>query len=137
KTILSGRKKVVHTDQLILPNTVRVDYVQEDFYHVITILMCTPIDQNNTRVFIRMATWYAYLTWLVGPFVKHLTNKVVKQDRIILKNQYQCIDTFGRKPHIYVQADWPSKMMLKCMDLNSRGEFHPDKVKEADVSFKL
>lgn len=94
-----GSEEFSHIDKYIYPSTVQVDYWYKKS-HNITYLMCTPISDKKTKVFIRMGMNFGWLNWLYYPLIKVLTHIVVRQDQKILKAQQENIDLFsGRNFH--------------------------------------
>lgn len=106
----SKGEEIVHTDEFIAPHTVYVEYENKNM-GMITYLVCTPIDEFSTRVYTRNATKFKYLGILQNPIAKFLVNIVIKQDILILNNQYKLInEQGGKKDFRFSKSDTATKL---------------------------
>lgn len=138
RSLLSGGAEIHHTDEYIFPHTVKVDYHMGKS-HILTILTCTPIDEETTLVFTRMAVLYPFGTSIIGRFVEHITKKVVKQDKEVLESQAVTIAAFNGKNFCQTIADWPARILsqkLAQLNLKEAPENKPRFIPK-HVSYKL
>lgn len=115
RSSLSNGNTIDHTDEIILPHTLRVDYRVGVRTHVITVLVCTPVSPTRTRMYTRMGVYYRGFTWLATRYVKYLTRKVIAQDVEILVNQTECIRRLGRRDFRAVTADQPATWLQRIL----------------------
>jgi phenylpropionate dioxygenase-like ring-hydroxylating dioxygenase large terminal subunit len=104
---LARRQTIHHSDEIILPHTLKVDY-RVGRRHLVTVLICTPEDETRTRVYNRTGVDYGLWTPMVGRYIERLARKVVAQDVEILNSQGECLRRFGRRDFRPVVADQPA-----------------------------
>ena len=143
RSYLSRNQQITHSDELILPHTVRVVYTTAGGtasrfggLSVITILVCTPEDGDTTRVYTRMGVYYGYLTTPATWFVERLTRNIVAQDKEVLEGQADNIRRFGERRFRTVTADLPTGWVQRAIKQYNEGTFEArDEVRE--ISYKL
>jgi len=137
RSLLGLKRQVRHVDELILPHTLRVDYWMGDLAHIVTILVCTPEDDRQTRVYTRMGVYYRAITWLMTPFVHRITRKVVAQDKAILENQAATIRRFGGRAFRTVVADQPATWIQRAIRRHLEGRDSSETLRRREVVYKL
>jgi phenylpropionate dioxygenase-like ring-hydroxylating dioxygenase large terminal subunit len=87
--MLGRRLSVVHTDEFVLPNLVRVDYIlnQADRFHAF--IACTPLTPNTTQAFVRLSFRFGWLNRPISWVLPRLARKVLRQDFQITQQQWQ------------------------------------------------
>lgn len=136
RSLLSRNKKITHSDELILPHTVRVDYHTSDGLSVVTILVCTPEDEHTTRVYTRMGVYYGLLTTPATWFVKRLTKRIVAQDKEVLEGQADNIRRLGGRKFRTVTADLPTNWVQRAIRQYNQGTFEASG-ESREISYKL
>jgi phenylpropionate dioxygenase-like ring-hydroxylating dioxygenase large terminal subunit len=136
RSLLSRNQKITHSDELILPHTVRVDYQTSNGLSVITILVCTPEDEHTTRVYTRMGVSYGVLTIPATWFVKRLTERIVAQDKEVLEGQADNIQRLGGRKFRTVTADLPTNWVQRAIRQFNQGTFTA-RDERREISYKL
>jgi phenylpropionate dioxygenase-like ring-hydroxylating dioxygenase large terminal subunit len=137
RMFMPKKQNVVHTDEMILPHTVKVDYWIGKGTHIVTVLVATPEDEHTTRVYTRMGVRYGRLTWIAKPFIELLTRVIVRQDKRILENQAETIRHHGGRSFTLVEADQPTAWMQRSLKQHARGLPAPARLRETEVSYRL
>ena len=137
RSVLGRRQQIRHVDEVILPNTLRVDYWIGDHAHVVTILVATPEDEYRTRVYTRMGVRYGWLTPLVTRYVRWVTQKVVAQDIAILNSQGERIRRYGRREFRNVTADLPAAWMQRAFRGFLDGRYPSGPLRTREITYKL
>ncbi|WP_394831082.1 aromatic ring-hydroxylating dioxygenase subunit alpha [Pendulispora rubella] len=137
RSFFTRNQKVTHYDEFIIPHTVYVEYATSDGFGAITILICTPEDEQTTRVYTRMGVKYGRFfffpaTW----FVKRLVEKIVAQDKVVLEGQADNIRRFGNRRFRTVTADLPTNWIQRTLRRETEGK--PQATGEVrEISYKL
>lgn len=95
---------VYHTDELILPHTVRVEYVFGK-KHVVASSICAPIDDERTMIYTRVYLKWPFFRKIVLMYLKYSTSVILDQDKIILEDQDQNLKIFGNLFRLKIAAD--------------------------------
>lgn len=136
KATTSGENKgnTTHSDEFIAPHTVFVDYwIGKKRF--ITVLICTPEDENSTRTYIRIGFRMAFFNWLVKPFMYFWIKTVIAQDKVILENQAANL-LKEKTPFRLVTADAPAAWMLQAYKNACEGK-PVGGTKKIEIKYKL
>ena len=98
-------REIRHTDKFMLPYVTRVDYRMAETRQYIVMSQCTPIDDENTRVYTYMAYRFSPLGGLVGLVFRPLSNIILNQDVTVIKNQTSDIRRSGGRKFLYHETD--------------------------------
>ena len=96
---------VVHTDELILPHTVRVEYKFGPVKHVIAVSICVPLENGFTKIYTRVYLHWPIFQPLVLAYLKYSTRVILNQDKVILEDQSANVQRYGNDFKLRVAAD--------------------------------
>lgn len=98
-------ESVYHTDELILPHTVRVEYRFGPKKRVIASSICAPIDDGTTKIYTRIYLKWPVFQSLVLAYLKYSTRVILNQDKVILDDQARNFKRYGTDFRLFVAAD--------------------------------
>lgn len=113
---------VTHYDRFYLPSIVEVEYRIGDENHVVVNGACTPVDDEDTRLFSVTALRTRLPGFVVRPFVQPVALQIFGQDRVILKEQTERMRELGEAKYVSTDVDTVGPHILKLMWRASRGE---------------
>jgi phenylpropionate dioxygenase-like ring-hydroxylating dioxygenase large terminal subunit len=106
KLLLFGGNMKSHKDRFIAPATSRVDYVfDKSSRHYIITSNCTPINETETMVYTTITFKFWRISWLIKLFFKPLSQIIIRQDQLMLKNQYDNIKLKDKANFVLVKSD--------------------------------
>jgi len=94
-SLIYKKIQISHSDEFILPNIVLVKYYVNDVYRFQACIACTPVEQGNTRAFLRIQYNFWYLNSILKLILPFVAKKVLKQDFDITKEQYENREIFS------------------------------------------
>jgi phenylpropionate dioxygenase-like ring-hydroxylating dioxygenase large terminal subunit len=97
--------QMVHTDHFIFPNITRVDYSFGESSAFIINSQCSPVSTMKSRVYTYIAFKVLNYGFLLKPFMRFYTRKVIQQDVDIMKNQGDNLKLFPDMPFRSSEAD--------------------------------
>lgn len=112
--LFMGAETTVHTDEFIFPTTVKVDYSWGTKKQIRTISICTPMDDDNTRITTRVYIKGFMFSGIMAIFLKGLTKKILAQDKVILAGQAEAIKHQGDVKFMGVSSDGPIAFVRKA-----------------------
>lgn len=119
--------KLQHTDLFIMPNQTQVDYIYGDKErHFSIVSTCTPIDDQNTRVFTRISYKLGALANKVaGLGLPWYTRKVIEQDVTIMEIQSRALLHYGESKFSATMVDLPHQYIESLRDRAEQNTEHP------------
>ena len=114
--------EVTHFDRFYLPSIVEVEYSIGPENHIIINGACTPVGENDTRMFSVTALRTRLPGWLIRPFVMPLALRIFEQDRIILGLQTDTTADFGEPTYVSTDVDLVGPHILKLMNRAAKGQ---------------
>lgn len=119
--------KLQHTDLFIMPNQTQVDYIYGDKErHFSIVSTCTPIDDQNTRVFTRISyklgAWTNRVARLGLPWY---TRRVIQQDVTIMEIQARALGHYGESQFSATSADLPHQYIESLRERAQLDIDHP------------
>ena len=134
RSIAGQNENISHSDEFIAPHTVFVDYWfgKKRF---ITVLICTPEDENTTRTYIRIGMRVPFFNWIIKPFMYFWIKTVIAQDKVILENQSAQLKK-EKVPFRLVTADAPAAWMMQAYKNACEGK-PVGGTKKIEIKYKL
>ncbi len=117
--------EVTHFDRFYLPSIVEVEYSIGTENHIIVNGACTPVDDNDTRMYSVTALRTRLPGWLIRPFVQPIALRIFEQDRIILGDQTDTTAAFGETTYVSTDVDLVGPHILKLMNRAAKGQIGP------------
>jgi len=108
--------EVTHIDKFIMPSTTRVDYRFSQSRHFVVSSQCTPVSENETRVFTYMAFRFDPVAPLVRLFYAPLARRILDQDVVVLAQQSDNIARFQKSQFYYHATDALAREIKLMMD---------------------
>lgn len=136
RLLVAPGESVRHTDELILPDTVRVIY-QFGRHRIVTISTCLAENENSTRIFTRLYVDLGLATQPALLLLKPMTRKILAQDKVILDNQGAQIAKHGHQWEYSSAADMPTVWVERAFRAWCEKRFPPDTLKSASISYLL
>ncbi len=125
-----------HVDEYLAPHTVKVDYWLGK-HHVVTTSICTPEDDQHTRVYTRVAVRFGVASPVVLAALKRMTKKILEQDRVILEDQAAQLRRFGRASFSSMDADQPTVWVTRVHQQVEAGKWPRSDLRSAEVTYTL
>lgn len=132
RLLLRKGEQVEHQDRFIAPSIVQVAYSFGEKKRVVGYQLCTPVSEEETRVYVHV-TWSA--GWwgpLIRPFVPFIGRVILGQDLVILNHQGDQLRKFGDHPFCSTSADtanlWIAGFRRRARDGDSKAKPHSKKV---------
>ncbi|MBT3570179.1 MAG: aromatic ring-hydroxylating dioxygenase subunit alpha [Opitutae bacterium] len=97
--------KMRHTDRFILPYVTRVEYRTHETRHFVVMSQCTPIGDDQTRVFTYMAFRFDGWGPLLRLFYQPFAHRVLDQDVEVIRWQTEDIRRFGSRSFVFHESD--------------------------------
>ena len=94
-----------HTDRFILPYVTRVDYRAQESRHFVVMSQCTPMGDDQTRVFTYMAFRFDGLGPLLRLFYQPFAHRVLDQDVDVIRWQAEDISRHGPRRFTFHESD--------------------------------
>jgi phenylpropionate dioxygenase-like ring-hydroxylating dioxygenase large terminal subunit len=105
-----------HTDRFMLPFTTRVDYRVNEQRHFVVMSQCTPVSENQTRVFTYMAFRFDPLARLIRLFYEPFAHRILDQDVDMLAKQAADIAATGPRRYIFHETDAIAREMRDLVE---------------------
>lgn len=128
---------IQHTDEYLLPHTVRVDYRFGPKRHLVTVSNCTPVDDDTTRVYTTVSTRFPVISAAVSRVVRRMTDKILEQDRQILEDQAEQLRHFGGAEFVWTTPDEPCAFIARAYKLYENGRFPPKELREKQIEYLI
>ncbi len=125
-----------HTDELIFPAAIRVDYHFGE-HHIVTTSICLPEDDTTTRIFTRVSVSFGVASRAVRAVVRVLTSRILDQDQVILEDQQRQQDTRGDHEMFSLTSDAPAAWVARAFRAYVAGESPPVPLRMKDVRYRL
>jgi phenylpropionate dioxygenase-like ring-hydroxylating dioxygenase large terminal subunit len=136
KVLVPKGEAIVHTDEVLLPHTVRVTYRFGE-RSIVTISTSTPIDAEQTRVFTRLQVDFGVLTQPVLAALVPMTRKILDQDRVVLDDQGEQLRRHGKRFGASCKSDAATAFVSRAYEAWLRGEFPPAELRSREVEVLL
>jgi phenylpropionate dioxygenase-like ring-hydroxylating dioxygenase large terminal subunit len=136
KVLVPRGEAIVHTDEVLLPHTVRVTYRFGE-RTIVTISTSTPIDAEHTRVFTRLQVDFGVLTQPVLAALVPMTRKILDQDRVVLDDQGEQLRRHGKRFGASCKADAATAFVSRAYEAWLRGEHPPPELRTREVEVLL
>lgn len=136
RVLVPKGEAIVHTDEVLLPHTVRVTY-RFGARSIVTISTSTPIDAHTTRIFTRLQVDFGLLTQPVLAALVPMTRKILDQDQVILDDQGEQLRRAGKKFGASCKADAATGFVSRAFEAWLRGEFPPAELRTREVEVLL
>lgn len=137
RLLVPAGETIRHTDEVILPFTVRVDYWLGPTRHLLTTSICIPETQTRTRVYTRVSARFSPVSRPLARALVPLTRKILAQDKVVLENQALQVRRHGAHWEVSVAADAPTLAVARAFaDYCSKRD---DRAQKPDqhVSYRL
>lgn len=135
--LFMGEETTVHTDEFIIPTTVRVDYSWGTKKHIRTISICTPTDDDHTRITTRVYIKGFPFSSIMAIFLKSLTKKILSQDKVVLEGQAQAIKEQDGVKFMGVSSDGPIAFVRRAYLDYAAGKREVKNEKESRVKYRI
>lgn len=135
--LFMGAETTVHTDEFIFPTTVKVDYSWGTKKQIRTISICTPMDDDNTRITTRVYIKGFLFSGIMAIFLKGLTKKILAQDKVILAGQAEAIKHQGDVKFMGVSSDGPIAFVRRAYFDYAAGKRELKNEKESRVKYRI
>ena len=109
-------EEIVHTDRFQLPYVTRVDYKMTEKRQYIVMSQCTPVTEDETRVFTYMAYRFAPLGRLVRLGFEPISHLILNQDVKIIREQTADLKRTGEARFLYFETDAIAKGIRRLLD---------------------
>jgi phenylpropionate dioxygenase-like ring-hydroxylating dioxygenase large terminal subunit len=96
---------VEHSDRFILPSVAEVEYKIGTENHFLVTAYCTPVDEQRTQMFARVAYRTRALGWLIRPLLEAAAMRIFRQDAAMLKLQSDNQHQFGGEHYLNTELD--------------------------------
>jgi phenylpropionate dioxygenase-like ring-hydroxylating dioxygenase large terminal subunit len=103
--MLGNSLLVSHTDEFLLPNLVRVNYYINKIHRFQAFIACTLLENGKTIAFVRLSFQFKWFNQLIKLAIPFLAKKVLKQDFIITKKQFDNIQIFKNRSDNNIDYD--------------------------------
>lgn len=104
-----------HTDRFILPFLTRVDYQADAARHFVVMSQCTPISEEQTRVFTYMAFRFDGVGPLLRLFYQPFAHRVLNQDVDVIRQQTEDLRRFGPRRFTFHESDALAREMRSLL----------------------
>jgi len=121
--------EITHTDRFQLPYVTRVDYRMSESRQYIVMSQCTPVDDENTRVFTYMAYRFSPFGKLVRLGFEPLSHIILNQDVKVIREQTEDIRRTGDAKFLYYETDAIAKGIRQLLDGKSLEGYKPQRKK--------
>ncbi|BDS06161.1 (Fe-S)-binding protein [Oceaniferula spumae] len=129
KLLVPKGSQVYHTDKFQLPYVTRVDYRMAENRQYIVMSQCTPIDDENTRVYTYMAYRFSPFGALVKGVFAPLSHVILNQDVRIIREQTEDLRRTGAPKFLYYDTDAIAKGIRQLLDGKSLEGKDPERKK--------
>ncbi len=116
KLLFPQKSPMVHTDKFTLPAITRVDYRFSDRRHFIIMSQCTPVSENETRVYTYMAFRFDPIAHFVRLLYEPYARIVLDQDVEIIRKQGEDLLAMGGSRFMYHPTDAIAREIRDLMD---------------------
>lgn len=107
-----SKQQIVHSDHFVAPNITSVEYYMGPHRHFFITSQSIPIATGKTLVYTDLTYDYGIWNRVAAPLVAFQGQKIIDQDKVILKNQYGNILRFGESfqntssdlIHVYIES---------------------------------
>lgn len=135
--LFMGAETTVHTDEFIFPTTVQVDYSWGSKKQIRTISICSPIDDENTRITTRVFIKGFPFSGIMAIFLKGLTKKILAQDKVILRGQADAIKHQDGVKFMGVASDGPIAFVRRAYLDYAAGKRELKNERETRVKYRI
>lgn len=125
-----------HTDELIFPAAIRVDY-HFGRHHIVTTSICTPVDDGTTHIMTRVSVSFGLASPIVRAVVRALTARILDQDRVILEDQQRNQDTRGDHDLFSLTSDVPAAWVARAFRAYAAGEDPAAPLRAKEIRYRL
>lgn len=132
--ILGKDIRVKHTDEFLLPNIVKVDYLMNDVHRFTAIIACNPIGNEKTEAIIRLSFNFGKLNSIIKLILPRLAKKVIAQDFEITKQQFDNQKIFNWQKDKPIDCD---NVFNKMKKIRRVAIDRSESVRPSETSFKL
>ncbi|MGB0774347.1 MAG: Rieske 2Fe-2S domain-containing protein [Akkermansiaceae bacterium] len=129
KLLVPRGSQIQHTDKFQLPYVTRVDYIMSENRQYIVMSQCTPVDEENTRVYTYMAYRFSPFGSLVKWIFAPLSHIILNQDVKIIREQTQDLRRTGPPKFLYYETDAIAQGIRKLLDGHSLEGMKPTRKK--------
>jgi phenylpropionate dioxygenase-like ring-hydroxylating dioxygenase large terminal subunit len=105
RILAPGGGVLEHEDRFILPSIAQVDYRLGDTNHFVVTSICTPIDEEHTRIYATISLKLRIPARLVLPILSPFAWKIFHQDARILDLQTDTIRRTGEESFVSTEID--------------------------------
>ena len=107
-----SKREIIHSDHFFAPNITSVEYYMGPHRHFFITSQSIPVAAGKTLVYTDLTYDYGIWNRLAAPFVALQGQKIIDQDKVILKNQYDNIlrsgeafqNTSSDLIHVYIES---------------------------------
>ena len=125
-----------HTDELIFPAAIRVDY-HFGRHHIVTTSICTPVDDGTTHIMTRVSVSFGIASPIVRTVVRFLTSRILDQDRLVLEDQQRQQDARGDHDMFSLASDAPAAWVARAFIAYAEGQAPPTPLRTKEVHYRL
>lgn len=136
RLLVKPGEPITHTDELILPDTVRVTY-QFGQRSIVTVSTGLAENECSTRIFTRLHLNLGVVTQPALALMKPLTRKVLAQDKVILDNQGAQLERYGDRWTLNSPADMPTVWVERAFRAWCEKRFPPESLRSHTTHFRL
>src|SRR5262245_24527932 len=105
RTLFFPAAPLQHTDRFLLPATSRVDYAFSPDRHFVITSQCTPVTEEETRVYTVVSFRFGRLGPLVRLLLEPVCRRIIAQDVRVLRRQTAQLRRFGGPRFTVVDTD--------------------------------
>jgi phenylpropionate dioxygenase-like ring-hydroxylating dioxygenase large terminal subunit len=130
------RPPVEHWDRFFLPSVAQVEYRDGERSHLVATILHTPLDDLATRAWFVQCLRLPLPKWLVRSFVARKVDRVLAQDRDVLREQTEALRRFGGERYASTELDLMGPEILRMLKQAERGLAVDESVPERRVRFR-
>lgn len=135
--MLAGGQPLRHTDALLLPSAIKVDYTLGANRHVQTISYCTPTSDDTTDIFTRLAVRFGAASQAILQALRLSTRAILAQDKRILDNLGAQLRHYKKPRFSWVDADEPCLWVARARKAYLEGRWEGAPRRSAKIRYKL
>lgn len=129
RLLVPGGEEVYHTDRFQLPYVTRVEYRMTESRQYIVESQCTPVSENQTRVFTYMAFRFSPLGGLLRFLFEPLSHIILNQDVKVIREQTEDLKRTGEAKFLYWETDAIAKAIRDLLNGKSLAGRKPERKK--------
>ncbi len=122
-------EKIEHRDRFQVPFVTRVDYRMTEKRQYIVMSQCTPVSENETRVYTYMAYRFAPFGLAVRAVFEPLAHLILNQDVKVIREQTEDLARTGAPRFLYGETDVIARGIRDLLDGKSLAGKKPERRK--------